>query len=213
MTLIKTLIETKNLEMLREALSADPALANRGLPYDNVNTTVAHPLHRLCDAVFNGLITDAEAVGIASLLLEYGADINGGLMTEKHDTPLIAAASLSAEKVGLYYIDQGAYIHHPGCHGGTALHWAVWCGQDRLAERLLKEGADVDQRCLEFSSTPLFWAVHAIKSGHTDRIENRLMCVRLLAEAGCDTSIPNASGKTVYAMLTDDDETLKALLY
>ena len=107
-------------------------------------------------------------------------------MVLKHDTPLIAAASLHAEKTGIYYIDQGANIFHQGCHGGTALHWAAWVGRDKLVKKLIDAGAELEKRCIDFYGTPLLWAVHGYRqSGEMNR-HNQLECARLLVAAGAD---------------------------
>ncbi len=119
------LINNKDFKGIKQALSNNPNLANEDIPYDDVNIAKAHPLHRICDGVFSEKYTDEEAVKIAKIFLEYGANINGNKLTEKQDTPLIAAASLHADQVAIFYIEKGANINHTGCHGGTALHWAA----------------------------------------------------------------------------------------
>src|SRR6266487_2983734 len=105
---IKKLIEDKDYDGIRKALAENSNLVNEGIPCDEVNTTKAHPLHRICDAVFSEKITDEEAVEIAKIFLEHGANINGYELIEKHDTPLIAAASLHADAVAILYIEHGA---------------------------------------------------------------------------------------------------------
>src|ERR1039457_6412246 len=127
--LIKRPIDKKDFDGLKYSLSKTPKLANKGIPFDDVNATNAHPLHRICDGVFLKIYSDEDALKMARIFLEFGADINGGELIEKQDTPLIAASSLHADLVALLYIDQGAELNHPGCHGGTALHWAAWCGR------------------------------------------------------------------------------------
>ena len=122
---MRKLIENKDYNGIRQALSDNPDLANEGIPYDHMNTTKAHPLHRICDSVFTGKISDEEGVEIARIFLEFGAKINGNTLTEKQDSPLIAASSLHADKVAILYIENGADINHAGTHGGTALHWAA----------------------------------------------------------------------------------------
>lgn len=209
---IKKLIDTKDYEGLRQALSTNSTLANAGIPYDGVNTSKAHPLHRVCDGVFSNKYSDEEAVEMATIFLDYGANINGGELVEKHDTPLIAAASLSADKVGLLYIEQGAEINHPGCHGGTALHWAAWCGRPVIVRKLVKMGAPINKRCIDFKSTPLFWAIHGYESGGGKRLQDYLECVKILLDAGANKSIPNKEGMTVFDLLTDLDNELKILL-
>src|SRR5215204_7312100 len=162
---LKSLINNNDQIGLRSILSQHPHLANEGIPYDETNEAEAHPLHRICDGVFEKRYTDDEAVAMAKIFLEFDADVNGGELIEKKDTPLIAAASLGADKVGLFYIELGANIHHAGCHGGTAIHWSAWCGRNVLVKRLLEGGADINKLCIDFRSTPLFWAIHGYKFG------------------------------------------------
>ena len=211
-TKIKTLIRKKDCRAISDALSNDRSLANQGIPYDDVNTAEAHPLHRICDNVFTNKYTDDEAVEIAKIFLSHGADVNGNQVTEKHDTPLIAAASLQTDKVALFYIENGADIHHAGTHGGTALHWAAWCGRSKVVSKLIEVGADINKLCIDFKATPLFWAVLGLKRGHKKEFQNHLECVTLLVQAGADRSIPNVDGKTVFDLLDDHDMTLKEVL-
>src|SRR5687768_6670256 len=112
---MKRLMETVNYEGLRELLSKNPALANEGIPFDEKNPAKAHPLHRICDGVFVGAFTDQQGVEIAKIFLAAGARINGNEMIAQKDTPLIAASSLHADEVALFYIEQGANIYHAGC--------------------------------------------------------------------------------------------------
>jgi hypothetical protein len=79
---IKKLIEA-DYEGLRQILAEQPELANAGIPYDELNTMKAHPLHRICDGVMSKTFTDEQAVEMAKIFLEYDADINGGQMVEK----------------------------------------------------------------------------------------------------------------------------------
>ncbi|MEO7310102.1 MAG: ankyrin repeat domain-containing protein [Chitinophagaceae bacterium] len=209
---MKKLIDNKDFEGIREALEKNPALANEGIPYDNINTSKAHPLHRICDGVFSKRFTDREAVQIAKIFLAHGARVNGDGLKEKKDTPLLAAASLNADQVAMLYIEYGADIHHAGCHGGTALHWAAWCGRDRLVERLVQEGATVNKLCIDFLSTPLFWAIHGFKSGDSQNLDQYLACAKILLKGGADKTIPNKGGKTAIDLLDDGDLELKRLL-
>src|SRR5690242_18790249 len=117
---IKTFIENKNYTGIRQILSDNPALANENIfiPYDNNCKTKAHPLHRICDAVFVKKITDEEAIEIAKISLEYGANIDGDKGAGK-DTPLLSAASLHAENLGIFYIDNGADIFYADKNDGA----------------------------------------------------------------------------------------------
>jgi len=209
---MKKLIDNKDYKGIEEALSNNPNLANEGIPYDNLNTTKAHPLHRICDGVFSGKYTDEEAVTMAKIFLEYGANINGNELIEKQDTPLTAAASLHADHVAIFYIENGANINHAGCHGGTALHWAAWCGRDKVVRKLIQQGAEINKKCIDFKATPLFWAVHGLKNGGTNSMRDSLECVKILIQSGADKNIPNGDGKTVFDLLSHQDVELKEQL-
>lgn len=213
MKTIKELIDSKNYQGLEQALANNPTLANEGIPYDSVNTTLAHPLHRLCDGVFSGTYTDAEAVQMARIFLAHRANINGNdELIEKQDTPLVAAASLHADQVAILYIENGADLNHAGCYGGTALHWAAWCGRAQVVEKLVQQGAKINKICIDFTATPLFWAVHGLKNGGATSSSNYLECVRILVQAGADKSIPNCDGNIPLELLDDGDLELKELL-
>jgi ankyrin repeat protein len=209
---MKALLVNKDYEGIKAALSANPSLANEGIPFDEKNTAKAHPLHRICDGVFASAYTDKEAIEMARIFLAYGANINGNELTEKGDTPLIAAASLHAEETGIFYIENGAAVNHAGCHGGTALHWAAWTGRDKLVERLIRAGADIHKRCIDFKGTPLLWAVHGYQHGGAGNRYRQVECVRLLIGAGADKTIPNINGTTPRGFLDDQDIELIDLL-
>jgi hypothetical protein len=209
---IRALIHNKDYNGIRTALSNDPKLSNAGIPYDAVNTVKAHPLHRICDGVFSGMYTDEEAVEMAKIFLEFGADINGGTLITKQDTPLIAASSLHADRVAGFYIDNGADIHHAGCQGGTALHWAAWCGREQVVAKLIQAGAEINSICIDFQATPIFWAVHGLKSGNSNELSSYLACVKRLLSAGADTGIPNGEGISIFELLNDADLEMKSVL-
>ena len=209
---IKKLINNKDYKGIEEALQHNPELANEGIPYDEVNMVKAHPLHRICDLVHLNTLSEDEALTIARIFLTNGADVNGGTMKVKVDTPLIAAASLGADDLGILYIENDADIHHPGTHGGTALHWAAWCGREKLLKRLIDEDAEMNKLCVDFTSTPLFWAIHGYWSCGRKNPQEYLECARLLLEAGADKTIPNFEGYTVIDMLNETDQEFISLL-
>ena len=209
---MKELIENIDYEGIRNQLFKSPNLANEGIPCDEINTTKAHPLHRICDGVFTGKYTDEEAVEMAKIFLEFGADVNGFELVENHDTPLVAAASLHADQVAILYIENGAIIHHAGCHGGTALHWASWCGRDKLVERLIREKAEINKKCIDFKGTPLLWTIHGYKFGGEKNRHNQIECARILIQAGADKSTTNIEGATALEFLEEQDLELIKLL-
>jgi uncharacterized protein len=209
---MKNLIETKNYAAIRQALVENPKLANEGIALSFFCTDKAHPLHRICDAVFAKTITDDQAVEIAKIFLEFGANVDGNELVEKHDSPLVAAASLHADKVGCLYVEHGADVSHGGCHGGTALHWAAWCGRPKLVKKLIESGAEINRICIEHQATPVFWAVHGLKNGGCDNPQATLECVKMLLEAGADKMIPNGGGDSILSMLEDNDSELRRFL-
>ena len=208
---LQKVIRQADYHGLHTLLSENPALANEPLPLED-NPATAHPLHRLCDGVFNGQYTDAQAAEMARIFLRFGANVNGNMPEEQKDSPLTAAASLQADNVALLYIDHGADILHGGCHGGTALHWAAWCGRDRLVARLLGENAPVNRKCIAFKGTPLLWAVHGYKFGGSTNRHNQVACARMLLRAGADKDIPNGEGIHPLKFLGDEDIEMKKIL-
>jgi ankyrin repeat protein len=209
---VNELIINKDYQGIEQALAKNPELANEGIPYDVANTVKAHPLHRICDRVFSGIITDAEGVEIAKLFLKHGANINGDGLMEKKDTPLLAASSLHADQVANYYIEKGADIHHGGCHGGTALHWAAWTGRPGVVQRLVDEGAEINRLCIDFKATPLFWTIHGFKNEGYSSLKDCLESVKILLRAGADKKIPNGNGHSIFDMLNEKDLELNKLL-
>jgi ankyrin repeat protein len=207
---IGELIARVDYRGIETMLSRNPELANEEIPLDD-NPAKAHLLHRLCDGVFSKIYTDRQAVEMARIFLSFGARVNGNMPNEKNDTPLVAAASLNADELALLYIEHGADIDHPGCHGGTALHWAAWCGRDQLVNRLIREGASINRLCIDFKSTPLLWAAHGYKSGGNNNRSSYIECVRLLLQAGADKLIPNREGVFPVQFVADDDSEFRNL--
>jgi len=209
---LNELMIKKDYKGIEQALASNPALANEGISYDESNTAKAHPLHRICDRIFSGLITDGQGIEIAKLFLKYGANINGNGLIEKQDTPLLAACSLHADQLAIFYIEKGADFHHQGCHGGTALHWAAWTGRPVPVKKLIEKGSEINKLCIDFKATPLFWAIHGLKNEGYESVGDCLEIVKALLMAGADSSTPNLNGYTVFNMLTDQDTELKDLL-
>lgn len=212
---MKTLIENKDYDGIRRLLADYPNLTNEGItiPFDEQCTITAHPLHRICDAVFANKITNEEAIEIAKIFLESGANINGAEIKQNEDTPLLAAASLHAEQLGIFYIDKKADIHYAGRNdGATALHWAAFCGRDKLVEKLIHEKATIDQRDTAYNSTPLGWALHPLITGDKLNTFNQLPCIKLLLKAGADTLALSKNKLPFLRGLAEADPELKKLL-
>lgn len=201
---IRDLVFSANLQGLNSALSAHPELANEEFSLRD-NPATAHPLHRICDGVFNGDYSEATALELAKIFLNHGANLNVDRMEGK-DSPLTAACSLTCDQLALFYIQQGARIDHRGCHGGTALHWASWCGRDVVVESLVKLHPDINQLCIDFKSTPLFWTTHGYKFGGKDNLHHQVNCARILLNNGADPSIPNFEGYLPVQLVEEQDK-------
>jgi uncharacterized protein len=210
------LIVKNDLEGISAALTAKPELANEGVTLNidgKFNPAKGHPLHRICDAVFANKITDDEAIEIAKIFLEHGANIDGFMAQSDNNTPLIASASLHAEQLGLFYIAHGANIFYaPPSDGGTALHWAAFCGRDKLVEKLIEKGARVNQLDTNYQSTPCGWAIHVLESGDTKNLLNQLTCIKLLLKAGTDKKLVYPGSLEYLQGAAKTDAELKALL-
>lgn len=211
---VKKLIENKDFDGLKVLLTNNPDLANEGItiPFDSECIARAHPLHRICDGVFVGKITEDEAVKLAKLFLANGANIDGDKINNE-GTPLLAAASLHAEKVGILYIENGADIHYTYRNDGTsALHWAAFCGLNKLVERLIKSKASIDKPDNTYNSTPLGWAIHCLQMNDSNKTRNQVDCIKLLLNRGADISKLNKEKNDYLISLAKDDPDLKEIL-
>jgi len=115
-------------------------------------------------------------------LIEAGADLDFQV-DGKGDTPLIGAASLGAEDVGLALLDAGAESQLRGIFGETALHWAAMLGEDRLVNRLV-ERSDLNLKDKKYNSPPLGWAIHGYFNPPAGNKGEQREVVALLVAAG-----------------------------
>lgn len=208
---LKSIIDDCDKDAIELALKKNPKLANKIIRWGPLLKNKVHPLHYLCDRVFAKKLNDKLAGGIAQCLINHGAVANGYGYEEMQDTPLVAAASLGADEVALVLIEAGADIHHKGCLGGTALHWAAWCGRDKVVKRLLEEKIDLNIRDLTHESTAFFWAAHGRARGGEQNQHQQIACAKMIKDAGADTSIPNAEGTTVLELMEGDEEFLNVV--
>ena len=197
---ISQYIYNNDIQGLKSFLDTNPVSANAEIALPGQDGPTAHVLHRLCDAVFCHMIDEDSAVRMAELLIEAGTSVDGNLPAEGRDTPLIAAASLYTDKLGSLYIKHGANLSHKGTYGGTALHWAAWCGRSALVGELLEAGAPVNQLCNDFKGTPLLWAAHGFRTTEAADPDVFMACMKMLLEAGANKSIPNVDGDTPAQM-------------
>jgi uncharacterized protein len=174
---MKTAIENDDPETLRRLLIEEPARANALIAWGSRSEIRTHPLHYVSDMLAAGRLK-GNGVMLVDVLIAAGADVNH--RAANGETPLIGAASLWAEDVGLRLIDAGARADLTGAFGETALHWAAHEGLVRLVAHLIPAGA-IDLQDQRYRATPLGWAIHGRfntrRTGHLD-------VVRQLVRAG-----------------------------
>jgi hypothetical protein len=159
---VKTAIQSGDSESLRRLLTEDKSRANALIRWGKNDCILTHPLHYVSDMLFGGTLKKGKELPLIEALIETGADLDfqreheDGKMS---DTPLIGAASLAAEEVGLRLLDAGARPELRGLFGETALHWAAFLGEFRLTARLIP-GSDLNLRDEKYNSPPLGWAIH-----------------------------------------------------
>src|SRR5579863_3477288 len=187
---VKAAIRTGDAGALRRLLVEDPSRANALIVWgdndrgDN-DCILTHPLHYVCDVLFEGTLLRGRELALIEALIEAGADLDFQRdgRRGKSDTPLIGAASLGAEEVGLRLLDAGARPELRGMFGETALHWAALLGEERLAGRLMA-GSDVNLRDAKYSSTPLGWAIHGWRNPPAGDCGRQREVAALLVGAG-----------------------------
>lgn len=179
---VKTAIRHGNAETLRLLLAEDASQANALVRWGTNDCILTHPLHYVSDMLFDGTLEKGKELPLVEALVQAGADFD--FQTDgKSDTPLIGAASLAAEEVGLRLLDAGARADRRGIFGETALHWAALLGEDRLAGRLI-EGSDLDLKDEKYNSSPLGWAIHGCYNSPAGNRGRQREVVALLIAAG-----------------------------
>jgi Ankyrin repeats (many copies) len=179
---VKTAIESGDAAALRSLVQQDPTRANQLIEWGKRNEIRTHPLHYVSDMLFNGTLPRGKELPIVEALLEAGADYN----YMARETPLIGAASLNAEDVGLRLLEAGADPNARGNFSETALHWAAHLGLARLVQRLIEKGSDVDLKDARYSSPPMGWAIHGCYHSSPGSHGRQREAVTLLVAAGAE---------------------------
>ena len=132
--------------------------------------------------LFAGTLERGKETPLIAALLAAGADCNH--QASNGETPLIGAASLAAETVGLQLLAAGALPDLKGAFQETALHWAAYVGLHRLVKALVEKGADVNVKDTRYHSTPVGWAIHGCYSASPGSDGRHHGVVALLVQAG-----------------------------
>jgi hypothetical protein len=154
---VKQAIQTGDATALRSLLAEVPDRANQLIEWGTSCEIRTHPLHYVSDMLFNGRLERGKELPLIEALLAAGAAVNH--QAPNGETPLIGAASLAAEDVGLRLLDAGARPDLRGAFQETALHWAAHLGMPRLVARLIEAGSDVNLEDARYHSSPLGWAL------------------------------------------------------
>ena len=176
---VKAAIDSGDAAALRRLLSEDPSRADELIRWGKCLT---HPLHYISDMLFAGTLQKGKELALVETLIQAGAHLNFN-KDGKSETPLIGAASLGAEDVGLRLLDAGARPESHGLFGETALHWAALLGEDRLVARLIP-GSDLDLKDEKYHSPPLGWAIHGWSDPPEGNHGRQREVVALLLAAG-----------------------------
>ena len=193
----RLLIEQGNVEGVRAALNSDSELANQTIRWTLNQVNESDPLHYVSDCVGNGWLTNGNEEQIAKLLLEYGANINGG---RPRETPLLGAVSFGVESVSKVLIQAGADLEATSVFGARALHWSAWLGMRSTVALLIERGAEIDARCSEFGGTPLYWAVHGFGPNGPKQKKDQLGAASRLMKAGAKVETQNRSGQSAMEL-------------
>jgi uncharacterized protein len=179
---VKTAIRQGDAAALHLLLSQDASRADELIRWGENDRILTHPLHFVSDMLFQNTLKRKAALPLIDALIQAGADLDFQ-KEAKCDTPLIGAASLLAEDIGIRLLEAGANPRLRGIFGETALHWAAMLGEDRLVRKLIPI-SDIDLMDEKYSSPPLGWAIHQYFDPLEKNREKQLKIVSMLVAAG-----------------------------
>ena len=152
---LRAAIERADVAALESLLARDRSLANALIRWGVDEDIHTHPIHFVCDKLFDRTLPAGAGGPLVRALLAAGADPDFG-----NGDLLNAATSLGAPDVADLLLDAGARVDLHGLFGETALHWAAHIGSEHMVRRLLGQGARLEVRDDRWNATPLGWALH-----------------------------------------------------
>lgn len=181
---IRLLIAARSgdLDTVKMLLTQSPSLLNMRMEHKEVWQ------HRALTPVGMTALHEVamhDHMQVASLLLDYGANINAH--TSKGQTPLHAAVMLRCHATACVLLMRGANVELPLDNGLTALHLAAINGDIEMIHLLLTYGASIDSQS-QHGRTPCHWA--ALK-GHIE-------VVNLFLKYKASLSVRDCTGRTPY---------------
>lgn len=179
---VKTAIRNGDAVALTTLLAEDASRADALIRWADNDSVLTHPLHYVSDMLFEHTLKREAALPLIETLIEAGANLDFQ-RDGKGDTPLIGAASLASEDVGIRLVDAGASPKLRGIFGETALHWAALLGEERLAQRLIPV-SDIDLKDTNYLSSSLGWAIHGCYNTPKGNQGRQREVVLLLLAAG-----------------------------
>ncbi len=191
------ILNRADLQALEATIKADPACVDA--PVCN-GDHAPHPIHALCDRIFDGRLSEAAGLPLVSLLIASGANLTH-VHAANGDGLLTSAISLSCPKIAQALLDAGAPSQSVGLFGATPLYWAAIMGMPDLVQQL-KQGANLTRRDAEFDSTPLGWAVEGWAHPPSGSRGGQIECARLLVDAG---SVVEPQWKASDGVQNDED--------
>ena len=181
-------------------LEGNPLLIHENINFGPENQHTVHPIHFLCDCVFEEKIDELTALKVFEVLIEHQIDLNGKLEVGR-DSPLIAASSLYCDDIAIRLIDLGADLNHHGTHNGTCLHWAAWTGASAVVKRLVQENIDLEDDKNEFRCSPLLWGVYGLKEAKGKNVRDQKGAIEALLANGANPNSVDGDGNTSSQIL------------
>jgi ankyrin repeat protein len=201
----KTILQG-DIAKLKYQLASAPELTNQLIVQQAGKPYRVHPVHWICDVVFENKVTEEKGLEMVRILLDAGTSTEIIPGATSADTPLITASSLYCDSIAIYLIERGADLKPRGTHQATALHWASWTGAERVVERLLREEVAIDDQKDEFRSTPLLWAINGWLNPSPRNKRGQPKVIELLLAAGADPHRKDGDGRRALDILQDRQE-------